>query len=416
MSRVGDGRAPLGGTHGPPYSPSSLSPSSVSSLSSAPYLSPCECDDMVDGSDRLASKSRAPSSTIPQAGAQTRQGKALRSTGKGPHSLPPTPSVPSSASTITSAGHSPLQGVMRDQTGARGRNQRTVSVPGPSPDNHATLAKGKHSQTRASVAVSCERGFDSLQSPSQVYSPPRLAQSLSSPLTASLEATTAPTSPPPLPRTHYQYMHSFDYRCRLSNKMRALYGTGTVPVIVEPAESHFRVSPPSSSLVHGEAKSSSDPVGGGCAKGGRPSFSGRTGASVVVPSLPSVSTTPSTKSTLKCILPRSKSVAEVILTLRDRLALDSCQSVFLSVGENDVLVPGNSLLGDLYERYRNMDGFLYLGYLLENTFGGDGRSTTPSPSPSPGEAAAIFLGEQDRRGVMVYGSRRECPRPTHVLQ
>ncbi|CAG9573996.1 putative ATG12/APG12 [Leishmania major strain Friedlin] len=192
----------------------------------------------------------------------------------------------------------------------------------------------------------------------------------------------APPQPPPPPRTHYQYMHSFEHRCLLSKKMLRLYGASTVPVIVEPTESHLRLSPSPPSL-HGESKSSAGSAGGfgGYARHGQLSSSGRAGAGVTASSLASAFTSPSAKSTLKCILLRSKSVAEVILTLRGRLALDSCQSLFLSVGENDVLVPGNSLLGDLYERYRNADGFLYLGYLLENTFGGDVRSAA-------GEAAS----------------------------
>lgn len=152
--------------------------------------------------------------------------------------------------------------------------------------------------------------------------------------------------------------------------MLRLYGADTVPVIVEPTESHLRLSPSPPSL-HGESKPSAGSAGGvgGYARHGQLSSGGRAGAGVTASSTASPFTSPSAKSTLKCILPRSKSVAEVILTLRGRLALDSCQSLFLSVGENDVLVPGNSLLGDLYERYRNPDGFLYLGYLLENTFG-----------------------------------------------
>ncbi|CAJ1028136.1 Autophagy protein Atg8 ubiquitin like, putative [Leishmania lindenbergi] len=192
-----------------------------------------------------------------------------------------------------------------------------------------------------------------------------------------------PLLPPP-PRTYYQYMHSFECRCLLSSKIRRLYGAGTVPIIVEPTESYLRLSPPPAS-PHSKAKSSTGSTGGagGYARHGQLSTSEGASASVTVSSTASAFTSPSTKSTLKCVLPCSKSVAEVILALRGRLALDSCQSLFLSVGENNVLVPGNSLLGDLYERYRNPDGFLYLGYLLENTFGGDVRSTA--------EEAAVIL-------------------------
>ncbi|KAL7697686.1 ATG12/APG12 [Lotmaria passim] len=198
-------------------------------------------------------------------------------------------------------------------------------------------------------------------------------------------ASSSPLSsppPPPPPRTHFQYIHSFDYRHRLAAKLRALYGEQSIPVIVEPAESQLRANPNSappyeSQRVAAETRLRSIGIGRGlltCLGVKETSTRGTHGFSTPAPLALSASAaaalaSPSTRSTLKCVLPASKSVAEVILTLRDRLALDSAQSIFLSVGENDALVPGNSLLGDLYQRYCHRDGFLYFSYLLENTFG-----------------------------------------------
>lgn len=72
------------------------------------------------------------------------------------------------------------------------------------------------------------------------------------------------------------------------------------------------------------------------------------------------------------VMPESKTLSEVILSLRQRLAVSDYQAVFLTVGDADLLAPGNSLLGDLYERHRDADGLLYISYSLENTFGGGG--------------------------------------------
>lgn len=78
---------------------------------------------------------------------------------------------------------------------------------------------------------------------------------------------------------------------------------------------------------------------------------------------------PQKQNTLKFIMPGRKTLSEVILTLRERLTLAPHQAIFLTVGEGNVLAPGNSQLNDLYDRYRNADGFLYIAFALENTFG-----------------------------------------------
>ncbi|KAG5505487.1 hypothetical protein GH5_03516 [Leishmania sp. Ghana 2012 LV757] len=384
MPRVGGGHASVGAA-APPHSSSPL-PSS-SSFSSAPYISPCECDNDEEGEGHHQSESKTASSTLSQATPQPTKDEGTSFSAKSPRALSPIPSFPGSA-TASSQRRPSLRGTTEGQAGARKRCQCAVSGSVPSCD--ASASPQGHSHTSASVAASRGRDRYALPSLSPTVTPPLLAPPSSLPLTTSSQVMGTPAPPPP-PRTHYQYMHSFECRCLLSKKMRTLYGTGTVPVIVEPAESHLRLSPPPP-LVQCEPRSSggSGGNGGGYARHGGLSSSDHARASATVPAPASTFVSPSTKSTLKCVLPRSKSVADVILTLRGRLALDSCQSLFLSVGENDVLVPGSSLLGDLYERYRNPDGFLYLGYMLENTFGGDTRS-------SAGEAAAIPSDGEDRR-------------------
>ncbi|KAG5479661.1 hypothetical protein CUR178_03424 [Leishmania enriettii] len=396
MPRVGGGHASMGAA-APPHSSSPL-PSS-SSFSSAPYISPCEGDHDEEGEGHHQSGSNKAFSTLSQATPQPTKDEGTSFSAKSPRALSFIPSFPGSA-TASSQRRLSLQGTAEGQAGARKRCQCAVSGSVPSCD--ASASPQGHLHTSASVAASCGRDRYALPSPSPTVTPPLLAPPSSLPLTTSSQVTGTPAPTPP-PRTHYQYVHSFECRCLLSKKMRTLYGAGTVPVIVEPAESHKRLSPPPP-LVQCESRSS-----GGYARHGGLSSSGHTRASATAPAPASTFASPSTKSTLKCVLPRSKSVADVILTLRGRLALDSCQSLFLSVGENDVLVPGSSLLGDLYERYRNPDGFLYLGYMLENTFGGDTRS-------SAGEAAVISSGGEDRRtgpcmcvrGAMVEEKASAC--------
>ncbi|GET88600.1 polyprotein, putative [Leishmania tarentolae] len=349
----------------------SPSPPPSSSSSSASYLSPHLHGDDCDSGGHPQRRNRDSSSTLSRTSPPRTRGNAVTSSGKSPRSLSPVYAF--SCSAMSSSMRQPsLQRTTQEQTGAGKLSQSAVSRLAPSSD--VTTCSNGHPKTYSSVALACGQVLHAPQSASPVLTPPCFAPPVSPPLTTSSQLTNMHAPPP---RTHYQYMHSFESRCTLSKRMLRLYGTGTVPVIVEPTESHLRLSPSPSSL-NGESKFPADSASGAGAysRHGQLSSSGRVGAGARASSTASALTSPSAKSTLKCVLPRSKSVAEVILTLRGRLALDSCQSLFLSVGENDVLVPGNSLLGDLYERYRNPDGFLYLGYLLENTFGGDVHPTT----------------------------------------
>lgn len=240
----------------------------------------------------------------------------------------------------------------------------------------------------AATATGCTKASPRITSSTPATSTPAQVPNLTERTAPRVSCSAAGAQlPPPPPHTHFQYIHSFDYRSRLAAKMRNLYGIEFIPVIVEPAESHLRPASPASAAYESKRLAAetryrgaelgrglltrlgiqdTSPSRGAAAAGtaGGASCSPPLSASAVA-----ALSSPSTRSTVKCILPSAKSVAEIILTLRDRLALDSCQSIFLSVGESDALVPGNSLLGDLYQRYHHPDGFLYLSYLLENTFG-----------------------------------------------
>lgn len=48
--------------------------------------------------------------------------------------------------------------------------------------------------------------------------------------------------------------------------------------------------------------------------------------------------------------------------------LDPTLSLFFFVGDN-ILVPNSISLNELYNRYKDQDGFLYITYSSENTFG-----------------------------------------------
>ncbi|AAZ12396.1 ATG12/APG12, putative [Trypanosoma equiperdum] len=69
----------------------------------------------------------------------------------------------------------------------------------------------------------------------------------------------------------------------------------------------------------------------------------------------------------KFLLPETATVMEFMMALRQRLLLEEGQAVFVFIGNE--LPPNSACLGDIYARAKDPDGFLYVSYGVENTFG-----------------------------------------------
>ena len=70
----------------------------------------------------------------------------------------------------------------------------------------------------------------------------------------------------------------------------------------------------------------------------------------------------------KYLCPRDLSIANFMYVIRKRLKLSSEKSIYLFI--NDKIMPAtSSLLGIIYENYKDKDGFLYISYGGESTFG-----------------------------------------------
>ncbi|XP_022711604.1 gamma-aminobutyric acid receptor-associated protein-like 2 isoform X2 [Varroa jacobsoni] len=69
----------------------------------------------------------------------------------------------------------------------------------------------------------------------------------------------------------------------------------------------------------------------------------------------------------KFLVPDDISVAQFMWIVRRRIALSPERALFLFVGR---VMPQTSMsMGELYSQYKDPDGFLYLTYSGENTFG-----------------------------------------------
>jgi len=70
----------------------------------------------------------------------------------------------------------------------------------------------------------------------------------------------------------------------------------------------------------------------------------------------------------KFLVPQDISVGKFVYEIRKHMpALKAEDSIFLFV--NDVLPPSAALVSTIYEKHKDEDGFLYITYSGENTFG-----------------------------------------------
>jgi GABA(A) receptor-associated protein len=69
----------------------------------------------------------------------------------------------------------------------------------------------------------------------------------------------------------------------------------------------------------------------------------------------------------KYLVPITYTVGEFLFIIRKRLKLTPEKAIFLFV--NDKIPATCSLIGNVYHRYKDADGYLYMSYSQENTFG-----------------------------------------------
>ena len=70
---------------------------------------------------------------------------------------------------------------------------------------------------------------------------------------------------------------------------------------------------------------------------------------------------------IKYLAPKDLNMNQFLYVIRKRIKLKSSESIFLMTG--NALCPSNISLFDIYEKYADEDGFLYITYTSENTFG-----------------------------------------------
>jgi GABA(A) receptor-associated protein len=69
----------------------------------------------------------------------------------------------------------------------------------------------------------------------------------------------------------------------------------------------------------------------------------------------------------KYLVPKDMTMSQFIYIIRKRINLKASESLFVMVDHQ--LVQTNRPIGDVYDEHLNGDGFLYMIYTSENTFG-----------------------------------------------
>jgi GABA(A) receptor-associated protein len=69
----------------------------------------------------------------------------------------------------------------------------------------------------------------------------------------------------------------------------------------------------------------------------------------------------------KYLVPSDLTVGQFVYVIRKRIKVDPNTNIFIFV--NNVLPPTAALMSTLYEEQKDEDGFLYITYSGENTFG-----------------------------------------------
>ena len=69
----------------------------------------------------------------------------------------------------------------------------------------------------------------------------------------------------------------------------------------------------------------------------------------------------------KFLAPYDLTLGQFLVVIRKRIQLDTSEALFVFV--SDTLINTSQSIGNIYDEYKDKDGFLYMTYCNENVFG-----------------------------------------------
>lgn len=70
---------------------------------------------------------------------------------------------------------------------------------------------------------------------------------------------------------------------------------------------------------------------------------------------------------IKYLVPTDLTIGQFLFVIRNRMKLPPEKGIFLFVG--NTIPPSSSIIAELYDQFKDKDGFLYVMYSGENIFG-----------------------------------------------
>ncbi|QKF93706.1 autophagy protein atg8 ubiquitin-like protein [Fadolivirus algeromassiliense] len=70
----------------------------------------------------------------------------------------------------------------------------------------------------------------------------------------------------------------------------------------------------------------------------------------------------------KYLLPGELTVGQFLHYIRKQIKLDATQALFIFI-DNSIIPPASATIGDIYNKYMDQDGYLYILYSKQETYG-----------------------------------------------
>ena len=71
----------------------------------------------------------------------------------------------------------------------------------------------------------------------------------------------------------------------------------------------------------------------------------------------------------KYLVPSDLTIGQFVFVIRKRIKLNPAKAIFLFIGDECVIPPTAQLMSIVYDEHKDKDGYLYIKYSGENTFG-----------------------------------------------
>tara|TARA_B100001123_G_C15278803_1_gene1013189 strand:+ start:1702 stop:2046 length:345 start_codon:yes stop_codon:yes gene_type:complete len=69
----------------------------------------------------------------------------------------------------------------------------------------------------------------------------------------------------------------------------------------------------------------------------------------------------------KYLVPRDMNLSQFVFVIRNRIKMEPSKALFIMI--NNSLAASGEIIGEIYDKRKDNDGFLYIIYTSENTFG-----------------------------------------------